>query len=52
MSGLQRALIIEGNPVDGFTFTGPFDSRDDAIDAGQNLPADWWVADLLPPEEP
>ena len=44
-------IIITGNPVDGFTYTGPFPDRESAIDAATwgvvETEADWWVADLV-----
>jgi hypothetical protein len=47
-----KALIVTGNPVDGFKFIGPFDTRDDAVDSASRgeIDKDWWVADLHPVE--
>jgi len=42
-------ILIGGNPVDGFSFEGPFDSREAAIERGEELGPDWWIAPLLPP---
>jgi hypothetical protein len=43
-------IIVSGNPVDGFTFTGPFASEQDAIywadRYGRGLGDYWWIADL------
>lgn len=44
-------IICYGSPVDGFTFVGPFDDRDDAVryaefDGG----TDWWIAELDQPD--
>lgn len=48
---MTKHIIIDGNPVDGFTFTGPYDSMDDAIAAGEaNRGIEWWVAPLDEPE--
>jgi len=46
---MAKFIIVRGNPLDGFTFIGPFDSDDDAIDYGeryieQDMP--WWSAEL------
>lgn len=49
---------MTGNPVDGFTLHGPYDSRWSAIQAGEALlhdyaTADWWVVQLhVPPVTP
>lgn len=46
-------IIVTGDPIEGFTFVGPFDSEKDAAKHGNtdgNLKAgDWWIAPL---EEP
>jgi hypothetical protein len=43
-------VIIYGNPADGFSFVGPFNSRDDAAQyAADDTPADWWVVMLDAP---
>lgn len=40
-------LIVTGNPVDGFTFHGPFADRTAALDwADRECEADWWLAPL------
>lgn len=51
-SDKQQAILITGNPIDGLTFVGPFDTRDEAIEFGQvNAEGgDWWIANLEPPE--
>jgi hypothetical protein len=43
-------IIITGNPVDGFSFQGPFSSRDDAIEHAERgkVDADWWVELISP----
>lgn len=45
----QPHILIEGNPVDGLTFTGPFPTHGDAADAGDDAGVDWWVAPIAPP---
>jgi len=50
MSGMQRAVVLAGNPVDGFRVIGPYDSREEAIADGDIVDTEWWVADLEPPE--
>ena len=42
-------IIITGNPVDGFQFTGPFTTHDDAVREADDSGSDWWVADLTVP---
>lgn len=45
-----QAVIITGNPVDGFSFIGPFPDEDAAREYGENLiPDDWWVSELETP---
>ena len=48
------AIIVTGNPADGFIFIGPFEDRpaciafaDDAQYVG--LDGDWWVVNLTTP---
>jgi hypothetical protein len=46
---VNRYIIITGNPVDGFTYTGPFESHGDAVVAAEEvfyLDDDYWIADL------
>jgi hypothetical protein len=45
----MQAIIVTGNPVDGFRFFGPFPTRDTAImefDRHNRRLDTWWVADL------
>lgn len=46
----MKYIIVTGNPVDGFTFMGPFGTRESAIewteDNSRDLSADWWIAAL------
>jgi hypothetical protein len=41
-------IIVQGNPIDGFTMYGPID-EDDIDRASERIEPDWWVATLLPP---
>ena len=43
-----RYIIITGNPVEGFTFYGSFDTIAQASAAGDHwdLTQEWWVARL------
>ena len=43
-------ILITGNPVDGFIYTGPFDTSDAAIQAADDSGSDWWIAELATPE--
>jgi len=48
----KKWLLVEGNPVDGFTYTGPFDSHEDAVNEAENgadHDGDWWIAPMLRP---
>lgn len=49
----ERSVILTGNPVDGFSIIGPFNTRDEAFESGENdltlRDADWWVAHLQTP---
>lgn len=46
------AAIMFGNPVYGFRFIGPFDSKVDAVEYAneQIMELDWWVIELDDPE--
>lgn len=46
----MKYLIVQGSPVDGLWFTGPFETQTDAADYGDSVESDWWVADLTEPE--
>ena len=48
---LCPAIVVTGNPVDGFTFYGPFPSGQEAVEWADNAgrgdcDTDWWVAPL------
>lgn len=48
----MKYILIAGNPVDGFTFTGPFATPDEAHNAGEAIHGgDWWIGKLTPPED-
>lgn len=44
------AIVVVGNPIDGFQFCGPFASHGEATEYGDDLEPDWWVAPLRAPE--
>lgn len=47
-------IIVCGNPVDGFSFIGPFESNTEAAEHGNNDPhleGEWWIAPLEKPDE-
>lgn len=46
-------VVVYGNPVNGFTFVGPFHDRDDAVKYAENEPYNdnWWIAELDAPAE-
>jgi hypothetical protein len=43
-------ITIIGDPVDGFTFLGPFPDRETAYNGFEALDGEWWVAELHRPE--
>ena len=48
-------IVIDGNPVDGFNHTGPFESFDAArewIEATGLVSPEWWIVPLDEPENP
>lgn len=48
----DKVIIMDGNPIEGFSFTGPFDEPDEAIrwaETEARLEADWWLIVLSPP---
>lgn len=49
----DKYIVIDGNPVDGFDYTGPFESEEDAIHYAEfNLAGiDWWIAPLRATKE-
>jgi len=43
-------IIITGNPVEGFSYVGPFTTGEDAMQHGAEwLSTDWWIARLTAP---
>jgi hypothetical protein len=43
-------LVIVGNPLDGYTHFGPFDSQNEATDwASENVDRyyEWWIGELF-----
>ena len=46
----MKYIIIYGDPVDGFTFCGPFDTHEDAIDYAERAGGEWTTAQIDPPE--
>jgi hypothetical protein len=44
-------IVVAGNPVDGFSFVGPFDTDGDALVwADAHMNGDWWIVTLENPE--
>ncbi len=40
-------IVIAGNPVDGFSFYGPYSTHDEACEWGERANGEeWWVAAL------
>lgn len=50
---MELHIIIHGNPVDGFSYIGPFPNSEAAVDHAENerLAGDWWIAPLEVPKE-
>lgn len=44
---MAKALVVQGNPVDGFIFIGPFPDKDAAIEWCEEvaIEPDWWIAE-------
>jgi len=49
----MKTIVIAGNPCDGYTYYGPFDSFDDACEYSDRelRKHETWIATLQPPEE-
>ena len=51
-----KAIVIVGDPVEGFEYYGPFDSANEAISfadgsvGGVVIDEHWWVVELESPE--
>jgi len=54
VGNLRLAILIAGNPLDGYSYFGPFSSEHDAVVwAERNRHDDlWWVTDLCVPPAP
>jgi len=46
----KACVVIVGNPLDGITLFGPFDSYRDADNWADNIP-EYWVTRLENPDE-
>lgn len=47
---MNQFVLVEGNPVDGLTFVGPFDDSEEAIEYGEQGGGEFWVAEMGLPE--
>jgi hypothetical protein len=47
MSNTQYVLIV-GNPIDGMSIYGPYDSTEDAESMAETISTDetWWITEL------
>lgn len=45
-----KLILIAGNPVDGFTYHGPFDNEDERAEYTNEFSSDWWYAELTEPD--
>jgi hypothetical protein len=51
---IVKWIIVKGNVIDGLTFIGPFEERDNAVQYGDfeiHQSDDWCIAELEEPEE-
>lgn len=49
----MKVLVVCGNPLIGYHFTGPFDNAEDAnawADEYLTREYDWWIAPVATPE--
>ncbi len=46
----MRYIIILGNPVDGFTYIGPFEDMEALNEHADTIMGEWWAAGLEAPE--
>jgi len=46
----EQLILVLGNPVDGYTFVGPFTDQEAAVDAAVSQKQEWTIAELQPPE--
>lgn len=52
MASRPKYLIVTGNPIEGFSFQGPFLLKKDAEEYLEDIEdSDGWLAELQPPEE-
>lgn len=47
---MQKYIIVAGNPVDEFTYHGPFDTHTQANEAAEGNFSEWWIAPLHAPD--
>jgi hypothetical protein len=47
----EQFILVTGNPVDGFNYTGPFPTSEAAMREGEGADGDWWIARLWQPAE-
>lgn len=47
---MNSYIVVLGDPVDGFTYYGPFADYDDAMEYAQTECGEcsWWIAPLTP----
>lgn len=46
---MDKYIVVIGNPVDGFVYSGPFDDSAEAVSFGECVDkgTEWWVAPLV-----
>lgn len=49
----RAVIVIDGSPVDGYNFTGPFESAEHASEWAENniKEQSWWTAFVDTPED-
>lgn len=49
---MKKHIVVGGDPLCGFGFTGPFETEDEAVSwAEANIQGDWWIAPLYSQNE-
>jgi hypothetical protein len=51
MSSESKYIIVDGNPVDGLNFIGPFDTDEEAVEYAGLYVDEWWIATIEPSEK-
>lgn len=47
----MKYCVAAGNPFEGLTLHGPFDTWEEANEFAASTDGDWWIVDLHDPKE-